>query len=78
MGYDESACAELSECLSDAPPIAPDKRSKSHTKEIYLSHQVDIQPCFNKEVLTELADTAAFNLAELERFNPDKSDYSSK
>lgn len=27
-----------------------DKRSKSNTKELYLSRQVEVQPCFNREV----------------------------
>lgn len=27
-----------------------DKRSKSSTKELYLERQVEIQPCFNREV----------------------------
>jgi CDK inhibitor PHO81 len=27
-----------------------DKRSKSSTKELYLQRQVEIQPCFNREV----------------------------
>ncbi|OZJ04337.1 hypothetical protein BZG36_02387 [Bifiguratus adelaidae] len=43
-----------------------DKRSKSSTKELYLSRQIDIQPCFNAQVLTELADIAATNLLEME------------
>jgi CDK inhibitor PHO81 len=33
-----------------------DKRSTSSTKEIYLSRQIDIQPCFNKDILTEMSD----------------------
>jgi CDK inhibitor PHO81 len=27
-----------------------DKRSKSRTKELYLARQVEVQPCFNREV----------------------------
>jgi SPX domain protein involved in polyphosphate accumulation len=27
-----------------------DKRSKSNTKELFLERQVEIQPCFNREV----------------------------
>lgn len=27
-----------------------DKRSKSNTKELYLERQVEVQPCFNREV----------------------------
>lgn len=29
-----------------------DKRSKSNTKELYLERQVEVQPCFNREVRT--------------------------
>ncbi|CAG8533496.1 12469_t:CDS:2 [Ambispora leptoticha] len=43
-----------------------DKRSKSSTKELYLSRQVEIQPCFNRDIITELADNARDNLLELE------------
>jgi CDK inhibitor PHO81 len=43
-----------------------DKRSKSSTKELYLARQVEVQPCFNGEVLAELADTAAGHYAELD------------
>lgn len=43
-----------------------DKRSKSSTKELYLSRQVDVQPCFNREVISELSDTAAANIRKLE------------
>ncbi|RUS30079.1 hypothetical protein BC938DRAFT_479880 [Jimgerdemannia flammicorona] len=46
-----------------------DKRSKSSTKELYLSRQVDIQPCFDNEVLSGLADQAATNLVELENLS---------
>lgn len=42
-----------------------DKRSKSSTKELYLSRQIDIQPCFNTQVLTELADIASTNVIDL-------------
>ncbi|KAI8982286.1 hypothetical protein BDF20DRAFT_866024 [Mycotypha africana] len=42
-----------------------DKRSKSCTKELYLSRQIDIQPCFNTQVLCELADLASANRIEL-------------
>ncbi|KAJ3127326.1 phosphate system positive regulatory protein pho81 [Nowakowskiella sp. JEL0407] len=44
-----------------------DKRVKATTKELYLSRQVEIQPCFNNEVLTELNDLAAANLADLDQ-----------
>lgn len=43
-----------------------DKRAKSETKEIYLSRQVEIQPCFNHSVLAELTDATTTNLSELE------------
>lgn len=42
-----------------------DKRSKSSTKELYLSRQIDIQPCFNTQVLCELSDMASANRIEL-------------
>ncbi|BFZ59929.1 phosphate system positive regulatory protein pho81 [Saitoella coloradoensis] len=45
-----------------------DKRSKSHTKELYLSSQVDVQPCFDREVITGLADEASASILELERW----------
>ncbi|KAJ1910849.1 phosphate system positive regulatory protein pho81, partial [Mycoemilia scoparia] len=42
-----------------------DKRSKSSTKELYLAHQVEIQPCFNKDMMTDLTDTVARALVEI-------------
>ncbi|KAL7751046.1 phosphate system positive regulatory protein pho81 [Sorochytrium milnesiophthora] len=42
-----------------------DKRSKSSTKELYLSRQIEIQPCFNSDVLTEITDIVATNVSEL-------------
>ncbi|KAI9350350.1 hypothetical protein BDR26DRAFT_852232 [Obelidium mucronatum] len=45
-----------------------DKRAKSTTKELYLSRQVEIQPCFNNEVLTEFTDSATTNIAEIEAY----------
>ncbi|KAI9187703.1 phosphate system positive regulatory protein pho81 [Blastocladiella emersonii ATCC 22665] len=42
-----------------------DKRSKSSTKELYLSRQIEVQPCFNRDTLTELTDLVAVQLAEL-------------
>ncbi|TPX33648.1 hypothetical protein SmJEL517_g03537 [Synchytrium microbalum] len=47
-----------------------DKRSKSTTQELYLSRQIEIQPCFNNEVLADLTDIAATNIAELEAIVP--------
>lgn len=43
-----------------------DKRSKSTTKELYLARQVDVQPCFNRDVISELSDTASANVRKLE------------
>ncbi|KAJ3202676.1 phosphate system positive regulatory protein pho81, partial [Dinochytrium kinnereticum] len=43
-----------------------DKRAKSSTKELYLSRQIEIQPCFNNDFLAELTDAATTNLAELD------------
>ncbi|KAJ3044484.1 phosphate system positive regulatory protein pho81 [Rhizophlyctis rosea] len=43
-----------------------DKRAKSTTKELYLSRQIEIQPCFNNEVLSDLQDQASSNFAELD------------
>jgi CDK inhibitor PHO81 len=43
-----------------------DKRARSTTKELYLSRQVDIQPCFNHKVLAELTDAVTTNLAEVD------------
>ncbi|KAJ3124793.1 phosphate system positive regulatory protein pho81 [Physocladia obscura] len=45
-----------------------DKRAKSTTKELYLSRQIEIQPCFNNDVLTEFTDSATTNIAEIEAF----------
>ncbi|KAG9002368.1 phosphate system positive regulatory protein pho81 [Tulasnella sp. 427] len=42
-----------------------DKRSKSRTKELYLTRQVEIQPCFNRQLLSELSDTVAACLLDL-------------
>ncbi|KAJ2080334.1 phosphate system positive regulatory protein pho81 [Coemansia sp. RSA 988] len=43
-----------------------DKRSKSSTKELYLARQVEVQPCFNKEIIAELSDAVTKCLSELE------------
>ncbi|KAJ2509699.1 phosphate system positive regulatory protein pho81, partial [Coemansia sp. RSA 2049] len=43
-----------------------DKRSKSSTKELYLARQVEVQPCFNQEVIAELSDAVTKCLSELE------------
>ncbi|KAI9804027.1 MAG: phosphate system positive regulatory protein pho81 [Piccolia ochrophora] len=42
-----------------------DKTSKSRTKELYLSRAVDVQPCFNRDVISELSDQATTSLLEL-------------
>ncbi|TPX46854.1 hypothetical protein SeLEV6574_g02987 [Synchytrium endobioticum] len=47
-----------------------DKRSTQKTQELYLSRQIEIQPCFNNEVLADLTDIAAANIAELETIVP--------
>ncbi|KAI9728730.1 MAG: phosphate system positive regulatory protein pho81 [Chrysothrix sp. TS-e1954] len=41
-----------------------DKTSKSQTKELYLSRAVEVQPCFNREVISELSDQAATSLLD--------------
>ncbi|KAK9462559.1 uncharacterized protein V1516DRAFT_165241 [Lipomyces oligophaga] len=43
-----------------------DKRSKSHTKELYLSTAVEVQPVFHREEIAELSDLATTSLLELE------------
>lgn len=42
-----------------------DRHLKAVTKEVYLSSHVDVQPCFNNDVLGALADTAARHMTEL-------------
>ncbi|KAH9899788.1 cyclin-dependent protein kinase inhibitor [Cubamyces lactineus] len=42
-----------------------DKRSRSTTKELYLSRQVEVQPVFNRQLISELADTVAACLLDL-------------
>ncbi|KAJ5907958.1 hypothetical protein N7495_000640, partial [Penicillium taxi] len=43
-----------------------DKTSKSRMKELYLHRAVEVQPCFNREVLRELSDRATTARLELE------------
>ncbi|AOA61360.1 Cyclin-dependent kinase (CDK) inhibitor [Komagataella phaffii CBS 7435] len=43
-----------------------DKRSKSTTKELYLSIAVNVQPVFHRNEIIELSDLVATNLLELE------------
>ncbi|KAG0306864.1 phosphate system positive regulatory protein pho81 [Dissophora globulifera] len=54
-----------------------DKRSKSSTKELYLSRQIELQPCFNQDAMVELADNAAFHLLQLEAIQQGNSRSSS-
>ncbi|KAH8118535.1 cyclin-dependent protein kinase inhibitor [Phellopilus nigrolimitatus] len=42
-----------------------DKRSKSTTKEMYLSRQVEVQPVFNRQLIGELSDIVAQCLLDL-------------
>ncbi|KAF7331871.1 Cyclin-dependent protein kinase inhibitor [Mycena kentingensis (nom. inval.)] len=42
-----------------------DKRSKSTVKELYLARQVDVQPVFNRQLISELSDTVAACLLDL-------------
>lgn len=43
-----------------------DKRSKSQTKELYLSRAVEVQPVFHREELAEMSDLASASILELE------------
>ncbi|KAK6440505.1 phosphate system positive regulatory protein pho81, partial [Oleoguttula sp. CCFEE 5521] len=43
-----------------------DKTSKSREKEIYLSRAVEVQPCFNRDVISELSDQATTGILELQ------------
>ncbi|KAH3679236.1 hypothetical protein WICPIJ_008670 [Wickerhamomyces pijperi] len=43
-----------------------DKRSKSHTKELYLSKAVSVQPVFNRDEISRLSDLCANSLIELD------------
>ncbi|RPD67076.1 hypothetical protein L227DRAFT_582465 [Lentinus tigrinus ALCF2SS1-6] len=42
-----------------------DKRSRSSTKELYLARQVEVQPVFNRQLISELADTVAACLLDM-------------
>ncbi|KAJ7507446.1 hypothetical protein B0H11DRAFT_1967103, partial [Mycena galericulata] len=42
-----------------------DKRSTSTTKELYLARQVDVQPVFNRQLISELSDTVAACLLDI-------------
>jgi len=54
-----------------------DKRTKSITKDMYLARQVEIQPCFNRTVLSEMSETATSHLNELKQIIPEESDIDS-
>lgn len=43
-----------------------DKRSKSQTKELYLSRAVEVQPVFHREELAQISDLASTSILELE------------
>ncbi|GBB88938.1 hypothetical protein RclHR1_15560002 [Rhizophagus clarus] len=43
-----------------------DKRSRTSTKELYLTRQVEIQPCFNRDIITYLSDSVETNLLDLQ------------
>ncbi|KAG1753695.1 uncharacterized protein EDB91DRAFT_412534 [Suillus paluster] len=42
-----------------------DKRSRSTTKELYLARQVEVQPVFNRQLISELSDTVASCLLDI-------------
>ncbi|KAH3674461.1 hypothetical protein WICMUC_003298 [Wickerhamomyces mucosus] len=43
-----------------------DKRSKSHTKELYLSKAISVQPVFNRDEISQLNDLCTNSLIELD------------
>ena len=43
----------------------PLTRIQSRTKELYLSRAVEVQPCFNRDVISDLSDQATTSLLEL-------------
>ncbi|KAK3670485.1 phosphate system positive regulatory protein pho81 [Recurvomyces mirabilis] len=43
-----------------------DKTSKSRTKELYLSRAVEVRPCFNRDVISDLSDQATTGSLELQ------------
>jgi len=51
-----------------------DRRAKATTKEIYLTSHVDVQPCFNRDILAELADVASVNLSEINHYIRDATE----
>lgn len=42
-----------------------DNFHQSRTKELYLSRAVEVQPCFNRDVISDLSDQATTSLLEL-------------
>ncbi|THH13892.1 hypothetical protein EW146_g6378 [Bondarzewia mesenterica] len=42
-----------------------DKRSKSTTKELYLARQVEVQPVFNRQLISELSDIVTACLVDI-------------
>lgn len=42
-----------------------DRSSKSRTKELYLSRAVEVQPCFDRDVISDLSDKATTSLLEI-------------
>jgi len=52
-----------------------DRRTKATTKEMYLASHVEVQPCFNKEILAELADHASNQLSDLDNILRESSNY---
>lgn len=50
-----------------------DKRSKSQTKELYLSRAVEVQPVFHREELAEMSDLASSSILELEAWSDGES-----
>ncbi|KAL8668840.1 MAG: hypothetical protein Q9168_006546 [Polycauliona sp. 1 TL-2023] len=50
---------------TDLSKLQWDKTSKSRTKELYLSRAVEVQPCFNRDVISDLSDQATTSLLEL-------------
>lgn len=52
-----------------------DKRSKSSTKELYLTTAVNVQPIFHRNQIVELSDLVANNLMELEALSDGDQSY---
>ncbi|KAL8953314.1 MAG: hypothetical protein Q9222_000838 [Ikaeria aurantiellina] len=50
---------------TDLSKLQWDKTSKSRTKELYLSRAVEVQPCFNRDVISDLSDQATTTFLEL-------------